>query len=200
MSYYILPNHSVSFTAAASDKIATYSIGDYTITKTIGYPNVPNTTASVFNGSGANTTAAFSAATAVTIKAGDYGLWYATGTGPVVSERANRATYQATPGALNATGTLTAALILGGVVTSTTGAAVTATLDTGTVMDTVIDIDADAGFFWSAINTGGTNAFTVTAAASGHTLVGQGAVTTVLSGRFLTRRTAANTWITYRVA
>jgi hypothetical protein len=54
-------------------------------------------------------------------------------------------------------------------------------------------------FFWSAINTGATNAFTVTAAASGHTVVGAGAVALSTSGRFMTRKSAAATFITYRV-
>lgn len=197
MSNYLLPNHAVALTVAASDKIATYSQSSYTITKEVGYPNVPTTTATVFSGSGANTTAAFSGVTDVTIAAGDAGLWYETGTGPVVIERLN---YMAAPGTLNATGTLTAALILGGVVTSSTAAAVTATLDTGAVMDGVIDLDVNESFDWFAINTGGTNAFTVTAAASGHTIVGSGAVAANTSGHFRTRRTAAETFVTYRLS
>lgn len=196
MANYLLPNHAASFTVAASDKIATYSLGDYVITKTVGYPNVPDTTAAVFTGSGANTTAAFSAATEVTIAAGDNDLWYETGTGPVVIERQN---YMAAPGTLNATGTLTAALILGGVVTSSTAAAVVATLDTGAVMDVAIDLDVNDAFDWAAINTGGANAFTVTAS-TGHTIVGAAAVAASTSGRFRTRKTAADTYVTYRLA
>lgn len=191
----ILPNHAVTFTVAASDKIATYSLGDYSLSQVIGFPNRPGIDDVVFAGSGANTTAAFSAATPVTLRAGDFPLYYETGTGPVIYDRAN---YQGAPGTLNATGTLTAALILGGIVTSSTAAAVTATLDTGTVMDQVIDMDVDDAFIWSAINTGGANAFTVTAAA-GHTIVGAGAVAASTSGRFLTRKTAANTYVTYRI-
>lgn len=194
---YILPGRAVQFTVAASDKIASYSLGTYSITKTIGYPNLPNTEATVFNSSGANTTSAFSSATTITIQAGDYPVQWETGTGPVIYDRAG---YQTTPGTLNATGTLTAALILGGIVTSTTAAAVTATLDTGAVMDTVIDMDVDDVFYWSAINTGGANAFTVTAAASGHTIVGAGAVAASSSGRFATRKTAADTYVTYRLS
>lgn len=192
----ILPGFAASFTIAASDKLATYSMGDYTVTKTVGYPNVPSTETTVFSGSGANTTSAFSAATVVTIAAGDHPVRYETGTGPVIYDRAN---YQGDPGALNATGTLTASLILGGIVTSSTAAAVTATLDTGAIMDAVIDMDIGDAFDWSAINTGGANAFTVTAAASGHTLVGAGAVAASTSGRFRTRKTAADTYITYRL-
>jgi len=193
----ILPNHAVTLTVAASDKLATYSLGDYAVTKTVGFPNVPEVQASVFSGSGANTTSAFSAATEVVIAAGDHAVQYETGTGPVIYDRPN---YQGDPGTLNATGTLTGALILGGIVTSTTAAAVTATLDTGAVMDAVIDMNIGDCFDWYAINTGGANAFTVTAAASGHTVVGAGAVAASTSGHFRTRKTAADTYVTYRIS
>ena len=107
---------------------------------------------------------------------------------------------QGAPGALNATGTLTAALIRGGIVTSTTASAVTATLNTGAAMDTALpNMAIGDAFEWSAIKTGA-NTFTVAAAATGHTIVGAGAVATVTSGRFLTRKTAAATYITYRLA
>lgn len=200
MSTLLLPFQAVTITVAASDKLATWSDSRYLVSKTIGYPNVPATVSTVYDSSGANTTTAFSAATSVTIQAGATRLYYMTGTGPVISEQYGLAAAQGAPGTLNATGTLTAALILGGIVTSTTASAVTATLDTGAVMDAATDLAIDTGFYWTAINTGGTNAFTVTAAASGHTLVGQGAVTTVLSGRFFTRKTAADTFVTYRVS
>lgn len=107
---------------------------------------------------------------------------------------------QGAPGTLDATGTLTAALIQSGIVTSSTAAAVVATLDTGTAMDTAMGAFMNIGdsFDWVAINTGGANAFTVTASAT-HTIVGAGAVALGTSGRFRTRKTAANTYVTYRV-
>lgn len=196
MSNYLLPNNAVSFVVAASDKIATYSRGSYQITKVVGYPNVPPTVASVFSGSGANTTAAFSVATTVTLMAGPNGLWYEDGTTPAIIERPN---FQAAPGTLNATGALTATLILGGIVTSSTAAAVVATLDTGAAMDIAINLDVGDSFDWAAINTGASNAFTVTAS-TGHTIVGAGAVALSTSGRFRTRKTAADTYVTYRLA
>jgi len=199
MSTLLLPNQAVTLTVAASDKLATWSTSRYLVTKSIGYPNVPATVSTVYDASGANTTSAFSVATSVTIQAGSTPLYYMTGTGPVISERFNAQATQGDPGTLNATGTLTAALILGGIITSTTAAAVTATLDTGAVMDAVTDLAINDGFYWSAINTGGSNAFTVTAAASGHTLVGAGAVAANTTGSFLTRKTAADTFITYRL-
>src|SRR5687768_16340429 len=127
MSNLLQPNTGVTITVAASDKLATYSASDYLVTKTIGYPNLPNTVAPVFAGSGANTTSAFSDATTLTIQAGDAPLYYQTGTGPVIQERNNRFGTGVTATALNATGALTTAMILGGIVTSTTAAAVTAT-------------------------------------------------------------------------
>ncbi len=199
MANYLLPNNAVTLVVAASDKLATWGVSPYSVIKSVGSPNIPATEAIVYLGSGANTTTAFSTATSVTIAAGDTGLYYETGTGPVISEQYNLAGKQGAPGTLNTTGTLTAALILGGIVTSTTAAAVTATLDTGAVMDAVIDLSVNDGFWWSAINTGGANAFTVTAAANGHTIVGSGADAASSTGLFFTRRTAADTWVTYRV-
>lgn len=200
MSNYLLPFAAAVITVAASDKLATWGRGRYTVSKVVPFTNLPDSEEVVFRGSGANTTAAFTKATEVTLQAGEDGLYYATGTGPVVSAQGNLNSYQAAPGALNSTGTLTAALILGGIVTSSTAAAVTATLDTGEVMDAVLDLGVNDAFFWSAINTGGSNAFTVTAAATGHTIVGNGAVAANGSGRFLTRKTAANTFVTYRIS
>lgn len=109
---------------------------------------------------------------------------------------------QATPGALDVTGPLTAALITGAIVTSTTAAAVAATLDTGTVLDAALTaagtpMAVNDSFDWVAINTGGVNTFTVTAAAT-HTIVGSGVVALGTSATFRTRKTAANTFVTYR--
>ena len=108
---------------------------------------------------------------------------------------------QGAPDALDATGALTAALIAKGVVTSSTAAAVTATLATGTQMDTAFGTLVEIGeaIEWSAVNTGGSNAFTVTQNTD-HTVVGAGAVAANNSGLFRSKRTAANTWVTYRIA
>jgi hypothetical protein len=196
MASLLVPaNSSVTLTVPASSAIATYSLGPYSIDKILTFANYPNATANVFNGSGANTTSAFTVATTVTITAGSKAVWYNVGTGPVVIERD---VYQPTPGTLNATGTLTAALLLGGIVTSTSAAAVAATLDTGALCDAALTIGIDEAFDWAVINTG-PNTVTVTAS-SGHTIVGVAAVATVTSARFRTRKTAANTFVTYRLA
>jgi len=105
---------------------------------------------------------------------------------------------QAAPGALNATGTLTLALIQTGIITSTTAAAVTATVDTGALLDAG-GLAIGEYYDFTIINTGGSNAITFTAA-TGVTLVGSGAVAASSSGRFRLKRTADDTWICYRLS
>lgn len=139
---------------------------------------------------------AFSAAKEVRIETDAADAFYSVGVAPTVAEALLGIT-QNDPGALNATGALTAALIGGGIVTSTTAAAVVATLPTGTVTDAALALAVNGCIDWSAINTG-SNAFTVTAATA-HTIVGAGAVAAGTSGRFRTRKTAANTYVTYRI-
>jgi hypothetical protein len=106
---------------------------------------------------------------------------------------------QPTPAAVNTTATLTIANILTGIITTTTAAAVDMTLPTGTLMDGGFTAPfTDMGVLWSVINTG-SNAATLLAGAS-HTIVGAAAVAAGTSGRFISRRTGATTWVTYRAS
>lgn len=197
-SVIVAPFGSVTLAVPASAKVATFSTTDeYGVLQNVGYPNFPAAGISLFQGLGGFTSAAYTLAGTVTVNAGSTPVLVNIGASAAVYERL--ANYQPTPGTLNATGTLTAALILGGIVTSTTGAGVTATLDTGTIMDAAVTMAIDDSFDWTAIATGA-NAFTVTAAAGGHTVVGSGVVATLTSGRFRTRKTAANTFVTYRLS
>lgn len=107
--------------------------------------------------------------------------------------------------ALNATGTITSASMIGGIITSTTAAGVTATLPTGTIFETALvalypNLAVGDAVEFSVINTG-PNAFTI-ATAAGWTDGGGGftAVAAGTSGRFLAVRTAANTYTLYKVA
>lgn len=195
MSTLVKKRSTQTFTVDANDKVATWSPGSYEVVELIKNTNRPTVDDAVFAGSGSNTTATFTSATTVTVTAGDYDVYVSVGTAPVITDRTN---YQTTPGALNITGTLNLALIAGGIVTSTTAAAVAATLDTGAIMDSSSTFAVDDAFIWSAINTGGANAFTVTAS-SGHTIVGSGTVAASTSARFMTRKTAADTFVTYRI-
>jgi hypothetical protein len=106
---------------------------------------------------------------------------------------------QPAPAAVNATATLTIANLKAGIITSTSAAATDMTLPTGT--------DTQAGFSgtydnftfeWSVINTG--PSLVRVLAGTAHTVVGSGSVATGTSGRFASRRTAANTFVTYRLS
>lgn len=107
---------------------------------------------------------------------------------------------QPAPAAVNTTATLTVANLTAKIITSTTAAAVTMTLPTGTDMDAGFSgLYTNMAFEWYVINTGGTNAVTV-AANTAHTIVGSGTVSANNSGKFLSRRTAATTWVTYHLS
>jgi hypothetical protein len=106
---------------------------------------------------------------------------------------------QPAPAAVNATATLTVANLKAGIITSTSAAATDMTLPTGT--------DTQAGFSgtydnftfeWSVINTG--PSLVRVLAGTAHTVVGSGSVATGTSGRFASRRTATNTFVTYRLS
>jgi hypothetical protein len=191
---------SGSITIPATESIAVRSLGGpVQVYRLTGYPNVPDTKSLLGTvADGAETVfGAYSSGATIQLEASEGGAKYAVGVGPKVGAP-SFVKEQATPGALNATGTLTAALISGGIVTSTSGAGVTATLDTGAIIDAALDLAIGEAFDWTVINTGG-NTFTVTAS-TGHTIVGVAAVLTVTSVQFRTRKTAADTFVTYRIS
>ena len=199
MSNRLPANGLVELTIAAADRVAIWSRSPVKVYQQLGVPNFPPTF-SLIQDIAAKTeyrSSAFATGAVIRIEADAADVFYAVGVTAVITENIGQRA-QPAPGVLNSTGTLTAAMIAAGIVTSTTAAAVTATLDTGAVMDSALEMDIGESFDWSAIATGA-NAFTVTAAASGHTVVGAGAVATGTSGTFRTRKTAADTFITYRL-
>jgi len=200
MSNRLPANGLIELTVAAADRVAVWSRAPVKVYQRLGVPNFP-ATFSLLQAVAANTeyrSAAFATGAVLRIEAGPADVFYAAGVTAVITENIGRRA-QPAPGTLNATGTLTALLMATGIVTSATGAgAVVATVDTGTVMDAALDMDIDESFEWAVINTGGANAFTVTAAAT-HTLEGSGVVALTSSAVFRTRKTAANTFVTSRL-
>jgi hypothetical protein len=198
MSYKVIfAQGTATVTVPAGEKIAVQAYSPASVFQEVGYPNFPESQdlLTVVE----NTTyvsAAFTNATSVTIQAGASGATYAVGTDPVISNT-GKFQLQGTPGVLNATGALTSAMILAGIVTSTSAAAVVATLPTGTVLDAASEFAIGDSFDWSVINTG-PDTFTVTAATD-HTVVGVAAVATVTSVMWRTRKTAANVFVSYRI-
>jgi len=111
--------------------IAVYSEDACKITALDGYPNVPSTESVVANVAASTLyqSAAVTAASTYKVYAGASPVVYEVGASADVKAIHAHA-YQGDPVALNATGTVTAAMILGGIVTSTTAAAVAGTVDT----------------------------------------------------------------------
>jgi hypothetical protein len=105
---------------------------------------------------------------------------------------------QAAPATVNTTATITAANLKTGIITSTTAAAVTMTLPTGTDIEAGFSgIYTNMTFEFSVINTG-PNALTV--GANSNTTVGSLTVATLTSARYALRRTGANAFTLYRLS
>jgi len=197
-SKIIYSNGNATITIPATESVAVYTKGKASVYRQVGYPNVPSTEDLLGVVDNEQTVfGAYASGATIYIEAGASDVQYSIGVGPV-TDAVLKTKAQDTPGVLNATGALTAAMMVTGVVTSTTAAAVAGTMPTGTVMDAALDFAIGDSFDWSVIATGA-SAFTVTAATA-HTIVGDGVVATATSGLFRTKKTAANTFVTYRLA
>lgn len=194
------PNGTVSVAVPAGESIAVYSQGYAVVSRLVGYPNYPDQVSAVGTVNNAQVVfGPYASGAQIIIEAqGGVEVQYEVGSAPVVKQDRREATLQVTPVAVNVTGTLTAANLLAGIITSTTAAAVTGTLPTGALLDAASDFAIDEGFDWVVINTGATNAFTI-AVGTNHTIVGSATVALSSSGNFRTRKTAANTFVTYRI-
>ena len=200
MAFFVQPQGIATVLVPAGGSIAVSCQGQATVSRISTPPNYPDTTALIGTvNNGQVVFGPFTPATSVQIEAsGGVQVWYEVGTAPQVVQSRLAFQIQPTPGVLNATGALTFALMSAGFVTSTTAAAVTGTLPTGAVLDASSSFNVGDSFDWKVINTGATNAFTV-AAATGHTIVGSATVALSTSARFRTAKTAAATFVTYRI-
>jgi hypothetical protein len=198
MDLIVYPLGKAQVTLTANQSIAVFTTDKAVVTQLVGYPNEPTKPTVLGTVSGGQTVfGPYSAGATIIIEAQAAQVNYQTGTAPLVMSRYD-SQIQGAPVAVDVTGAVSAAAIMGGLVTSSTAAAVAGTIPTGTVMDAASTFGVGDSFNWSVINTG-PNTFTVTAA-SGHTIVGAAAVATATTGNFRTRKTAANTFISYRIA
>lgn len=119
---------------------------------------------------------------------------------------------QPAPTAKTTAVTLTAAELLTGIITATHAAGATQayTLPTGALTDAALTMDVDDSFDWHLINLSAAALDTVTVTAgTGHTIVGNPIVQSAHSStggvygnssHWRTRKTAADTFVTYRIA
>lgn len=213
MSSYLSPQGLVSVTLTATQKVAVYSQGLANVYRNSGYVNYPSQTALV--GTVNNSQTVFGTytggATILIEAAGGLPVYYEIGTDPIVKQDRLSNGVQVTPSAETTAATLTAAEILTGLVTVTHAAGATQayTLPTGTLLDAASTFLVDEFFDWTVINLSAAAADTATiTAGADHTVVGtmicQSAhsSTGLIHGnalRLRTRKTAANTFVTYRL-
>ena len=199
MSQIVYPNGDVTVTVGAGGSIAVASIAEVQVYELVGFPNYPVQQDLLGTPSDNEITVfgPFAAGATIQIEAGATEALYNVGVAPTIPELTG-GRLDVTATAVNVTGAVSAAAILGGIVTSTTAAAVAGTVPTGTFMAAACELAVGEGIEWAVINTGGANAFTVTAAAD-HTVVGAAVVAASSSGRFLTVQATAGVFVSYRV-
>lgn len=209
----IFKHGAVAVTIPAAQQIAIISDSPVKVYQFAGYPNVPSswsllatTTAGASYLSGA-----FAAGAILRLEAGASDGVYEVGATPSVYEvQVMRA--QGAPHAETTAATLTIAEILNGIITGTHAAGATQAyvLPTGTLTDAGVDMEIGEAFDWVLINLSAAAADTITVTAGvDHTLVGSGIVASAHATTggaygngaiFRTRKTAANTFVTYRIA
>jgi hypothetical protein len=137
------------------------------------------------------------------------------GSGSILRTTARIGTLQPVPTALTTAATMTAAQLLTGIITGThtAGATQAYTLPTGTLLEAAVPyLQIGEGFEWVLINLSAAAADSITVTAgTDHTIVGDpvvisthvttgGAITSrgCSSSTWITKKTAANTFVTYR--
>lgn len=136
--------------------------------------------------------------------AADRWNFYAAGTAPnyfAGDVRTNTVVTQATsPTNSNTSATATASSLLGGIRTGTPTANINLTLPTGANMDAAFtSLQTNQAFEWSYINLAAATHVVTILGNTAHTLVGAMTVQPATSARFKTRKTAADTFVTYRI-
>jgi len=203
MSYNIVfTQGTATVSVPAGEKIVVQSYSPTSVFQEVGYPNFPETNdlLSVVENT-TYTSAAFTNATTVIIQAGASGANYAVGVAPVISDDGNWQ-LQGAPADIADGGSMiaTAANILTGIVTSTITQARSLQLPTGANLDLATEWAIGEAFDCTFITLG---AFVLTITVNtGVTIVGAAttAATAGSTARFRLRKTAADTFIAYRIS
>jgi hypothetical protein len=193
-------NGSAQVTLTAGQSIALYSLAQVQVFELVGFPNYPVQENLQATFTGYQILGPYANGATLAISPGPGDVLYSIGVAPVVSGVA----YQGAPAAQNTAGTLTTAEVTGGIVTTTqaTGATIAVLLPNGADMDDASQFDVNESFDWVLINNSAAAADTVTItnAASGNNISGPAIVAATTSAIFRTRKTAADTFVTYRIA
>ena len=203
MSYQVIfAQGTAVVTVPAGEKIAVQAYSPASVFQEVGYPNFPESQdlLQVVE----NTTyvsSAFTNATSVTIQAGASGAYYSVGVAPDISNNGNWQP-QGDPANIADGGSMiaTAANVLTGIVTSTLTQNRNLQLPTGTNLDLATEWAIGDSFDVTFMTLG---AFVMTITVNTDVTIVGSAVTAATAGsvaRFRLRKTAANTFIAYRIS
>jgi hypothetical protein len=202
MSYQVIFTQGTAVvTVPAGEKIAVQAFSPASVFQEVGFPNFPDSQdlLTVVE----NTTyvsGAFTNATSVTIQAGASGAYYSVGVAPDISNNGNWQP-QGAPANIADGGSMvaTAANVLTGIITATPTASRDIQLPTGANLDLATEWAVDDSFDFSVITLA---AFALTLTVNTNvTIVGSAATaaTAGASARFRCRKTAADTFVVYRI-
>jgi hypothetical protein len=205
MSNVIAVNGRATVIVPSNESIAVWTQGQAQVSRTIGFPNYPDQTTLL--GTVTNGQTVFGpysgGATIVVESVGALPVLYEVGTAPVVQQWRLNNQVQVAPAVIADGGSMAFAPsdLFSGIVTATPTASRNIQLPTGAAMDLGSEFLVNDSIDWTLI-TLAAFALTVTQGTSGHTVVGTMA-TGAANGnaaRFRTRKTAADTFVTYRIA
>jgi hypothetical protein len=210
MSRYIPPSGIARVVVNAGDRIATYSRESIKVWQIVGAPNQAEKL-DLLQEVAADTeyrSAVFANGATLMIEGGQAESLYTLGVRAVILENIGRRA-QPTPTAMTVTANITPAGLLSGMIIGThaAGATQTYTLPAGATLDAAFEMDIGESVDWSIINASLVAADTITVAQAGadHTIVGAAVIVSANSapdntGMYRTRKTAADTFVTYRLA
>jgi hypothetical protein len=203
MSYNVIfTQGTATFTVPANEKVVVQAYSPASVFQEVGYPNFPesqdllqvveNTT---------YTSSAFTNATSVTIQAGASGALYAVGVAPVITDDGNWQ-LQGAPANIadGASMIATAAEVLTGIITATPTTGRSIQMPTGANLDLATEFAIGQSFDFSIITLA---AFALTITVNTNvTIVGSAATagTAGATARFRLRKTAADTFVAYRIS
>jgi len=188
----------------ANETIAVACQGTAQVFRKLGYPNYPDQVTLIGTVIGGQTVfSVFTGGATIIVEAvGGFPAFYEIGTAPVVQQGRLNAQVQVTPAVIADGGSMafTPADLLTGYVTATPTTGRNIQLPTGTALDAAANFAINDSFDWSLTTLAGF-ALTVTSNTD-HTIVGTPVATGATSGntiRWRTRKTAANTFVSYRI-
>ena len=204
MSNFVAVNGESTVTIPSGESIAVFTQGEAQVSRTIGFPNYPDQTTLI--GTVRNGQTVFgpyaSGATIVVESTGSQQVYFEVGTSPQVQQGRLNNQVQGDPTNIADGGSMafTPAALLSGIVTATPTAGRNIQLPTGAALDAASEFAIGDSFDFSVVTLA---AFALTITVNTNvTIVGAPATagTSGAAARFRVRKTAADTFVVYRIS